>query len=195
MLENKELVNINEIHKISIDAKPAVDLANSIQITQDNFEKADLTIQRLKTVEKEFERIRKEELKSILEKQKTINNFFKNISSDIIQAKKILIEKVFNYQKLQEKKKQESETQEAENLADSILQGKEPVKQPPAVKKPAVVSSLRKRKTWQFEIINLDKIPMKYIKREINRQAVMRDIQAGRREIPGLKIYQKEMVY
>jgi hypothetical protein len=47
-------------------------------------------------------------------------------------------------------------------------------------------------KVWDFEILDLSKVPSQYI--QIDVPVVRQAIQDGKREIPGLKIFQKEIL-
>lgn len=47
---------------------------------------------------------------------------------------------------------------------------------------------------WDWEVVNLAKVPVEYTYREINAKAVDAAVEAGVRDIPGLKIFQKAIV-
>lgn len=46
---------------------------------------------------------------------------------------------------------------------------------------------------WTFEVVDINAVPREYL--VLDETAVRRAIQAGIREIPGLKIYQKPLLY
>ena len=48
------------------------------------------------------------------------------------------------------------------------------------------------KKSWDFEVENINLIPLEYIKREIKGTAVREAIKNGVREIPGVRIFEKE---
>ena len=48
------------------------------------------------------------------------------------------------------------------------------------------------REIWKFELVDIDKVPHEYL--EVNSKAVNQAIKMGRREIPGLKIWQDDSI-
>ena len=50
------------------------------------------------------------------------------------------------------------------------------------------------RKVWRYEVIDLTQLPDQYVVREPNRAALNAAVLAGAREIPGVRIYEDQIV-
>ena len=46
-------------------------------------------------------------------------------------------------------------------------------------------------RVWDFEILDLEKVPTQYLKREVNRAMVLAAARGGLKDIPGLRLFQK----
>lgn len=139
-------------------------------------------------------------VKPIDQHVRNMNTFFRGIRVPLEDAKKIVADKMLDYRR----KKQEAADKEAERVrklsekkAEKLGVAVEDL--PPAVVPQPKVEAPAKSvgdttfsKVWTFELVDLAKVPTQYV--ELNEQAVRAAIRSGVREIPGVKIFEKEQM-
>lgn len=125
-----------------------------------------------------------------------INAMFKEYSNPIKSAKEIMENKMLFYRKEQQKKidkKNERIKKEAEKLAKKEgVSAQEIIESTEKKEIQQTVGTSTVTKRWTFEIVDEKKIPREYL--ELNEVKVNKDIRGkdGKRNIPGLRIFQKE---
>lgn len=183
-----EMVGKAEIHEVTDEAtsKMAVSMA------------ADA-----KRLFNKIERQRKELVEQPNLFVKSINSFTKTFQEKLKKVENGLKTKVSNYQyKLElERREQEKKAKEAvEKFQKRINQeAKEKGVEAPVVPTPVIPeaktitrteegASASQRAVWEFEVVNIDKIPREYL--VLDKIKVRQAIKMGVREIPGLRIFE-----
>ncbi|MBX3044870.1 MAG: hypothetical protein KF896_14250 [Ignavibacteriae bacterium] len=162
-----------------------------------------------KKVETLIEDKRKEITAPILAEKKKIDDFAKSITNDLNKAMNGLRSQILSYEKkLQEEREAEARRIEEERkrieeeLKAKALEGKidesdtaqvlvELKEQEHQAQISTKSSSIRL--TWTYDVIDESVIPREYL--TIDERKIKDAITAGKREITGLKIYQKEQLF
>ena len=167
----------------------------------------------IKDTENKIEAKRLEFTGPLNQSLKAINTTFKNLKEPLAKAKRTVSDKILSWRKIEaakvrkaeeearkieeEKIRKIQETCESEidvkdkqEMIEEIMEEEEPEV---IIKKPeTTIGNTQARKIWTFEVTDFAKVPDKY--KMINQVEVMADIRAGERDIPGIKIYQKEIL-
>lgn len=215
--KQERLKQISE--QLAVMSEQAAKDAEGIVIaTDDDKEIAMYIIKDIKDVNKELESRRKYLVDPHNKTVKEINEFFKSHIQKFEKSDGILRNKVLAYERELERKRldqerlareaEEKAIQEAEELAEKETPTVEDVKRFDAAHEEGVVAQQKveelqrdktqhfegvkstTKKVWTFEIIEKDEVPLEYL--EVNETAVRCAIRIGIRNIPGIKIYQKE---
>lgn len=159
-----------------------------------------------KSVEKMIEDRRKEITKPILDEKKRIDDFAKSLTDDLNNGIKSLRVQILNFEqekdrirkeelrKIEEERRiQEEELRkqmaEKEEINQEDLDKLQTIRRQQAdLAQVPVQNSIRK--TWTFDVLDLMAVPISYLM--VDEQKVKQAISAGVRDIPGMKIYQKE---
>lgn len=133
---------------------------------------------------------------------KDIEAELKLVSGPLMKADAIIRSKVVDYRikieeearKEEEKLRRKAEAKQKKQEEKALSKGEEPPPPPPVptVEVPKTTEGVTIVKTWTYGIEDIKKVPREYL--TLDTVAVMRDIRQGIREIPGLRIYQKESV-
>lgn len=138
---------------------------------------------------------------------KTINDYYRELRAPLEEADRIVREKIIGYRRDQERIAQEARLAEEKRLAEErkrIEQAvaneelpAEAIDEVPvaAYTPPAPATTVRStlgsstgRKVWTFEITDPREVPDEFW--QIDQEAIGRQVRAGRRAIPGVRIYQ-----
>jgi hypothetical protein len=159
---------------------------------------------------KELTKALKKKLSDLIEEPegyvKKLKAFVKVFTDDLDAADKACRKKVADYQyqlelerrKLAEEARKQTEALQAKMDADAKAAGVEapqiptmvvPTKASPVRTSAGVSGSIRL--VWAFEVLDLAKVPDEYTERVINEKAVKDAITNGKREIQGLRIFEK----
>ena len=168
-------------------------------------------LKKIKDTESKIEAKRLEFTKPLNQSLKAINATFKKLKEPLAEAKKVVSDKILSWRaieaakarkaeeearkieeekirKIQETCESGLEAKDKQEMIEEIMEEEEPEAM---IKKPeTTIGNTQARKIWKFEVTEFDKIPDKY--KMINRVEVNADIRAGERDIPGIKIFQKE---
>lgn len=133
---------------------------------------------------------------------KDIEVELKLVSEPLIKADTIIRAKVVEWRNRlaeQARKKEEELQRKAEkerqkqiDKAEAKGEAPPPPAPIPKVEVPKTTEGITTVKTWTYEVENIDKVPREYL--ALDSGAVMRAVREGIREIPGIRIYQKETV-
>lgn len=162
------------------DLKPVqslTDEARSITITTArDIEEAGYTLKKLSDSKKQVEDYRISMTKPLNESLRAINNFFKQFSEPLTDVDRDVREKikVFNEQF------KEKETIDQRDYAEMSLASRNKV------------GGVKLKKVWTMEVIDSSLVPLEYML--VDEIKIRKFISAGIREIPGIKIFQKEIV-
>ena len=143
------------------------------------------------------------------EELKVINSFFKKLVMPLDKATGIIKEKVKSYYFIQEEKERKAEKERLLAEAkreEEIKKAQEERREPVIIETPAVAEvkvpektvrgvaggSMTVRKHWKHEIIDPEKVPHEYW--EINESLIRDAVNKGKREIPGVRIYEDKVV-
>lgn len=129
---------------------------------------------------------RAEAVKPALEEQRRINAVFKPVIDKLESMSKGLINQVAEFARLEEKRVQELRAQQAKADAEALL-AQQPIAPKAEIAPPAVTVS--ETKVWVYDIIDDKEVPREFL--QPNESAIIAAIRAGKRSIPGIKIYMK----
>ncbi len=156
---------------------------------------------------KQVEDKRKFLVKPLNDHVKAINEMFKGYMAPLEQADAMLRKKVLTYRQEQERiRRAEEERLRKEAEAERKRLEKQAKKEgvaPPPPPPPVAPTMQEQAKTvhsdmgavsakmvWDFEIVDEDKVPRNFM--IVNEKAIRAAVKAGVRNIPGVKVYQKE---
>lgn len=150
---------------------------------------------------KQIEEKRKSFTAPLNQSLKEINNTFKNITEPIEAAKTALSQRLMSWraaeqrriEEEQEKARKEEERrrkiQEAHAAkGHQVSETITPVERPMPF---AVQDTTRTRRMWTYDIVDENRIPREYLM--VDKTEIMKAVSSGVRDIPGVKIYQKEI--
>lgn len=186
-----------EIVQIQREAGDLVQRAQNYQVVSDEtYEEAGGIVSWIAQGKKRIEARRKFFTQPLNDQVKKINELFKELSMPFVKSDAIVRNKMLDYRQGQEKKRRDEEEKmkkEAEKIAKKEGISKEEVIA--SMEKKETVSTTDKttvRKDWTFEIIDVNKIPRKFLMPdEVNIRKAVRN---GVRKIAGINIYEKEIV-
>ena len=180
--------------------------ANEIVINNnDSLNTAVDYLSHIANTKKRIEDTRKTMVKPINDGLKAINEWFKRFSVPLEKADKTLRNKILTYRREQERLRREEEErlrklQEKEQKRLEKQAQKKGAPPPPPVVMPSVelqaktvrgqMGSVSAKKVWDFEIIDVDRIPREFM--IPNEKAIRAAVKAGVRSISGVRIFQRE---
>ncbi len=136
---------------------------------------------------------RTDAVKPALEEQRRINGIFKPVLDKLDDLSKKLILQVSDFVKAEEKKEREIAQIQARAEAERLIAGESFVRDAhPDCTTKVGIPKVSETKVWAYDIIDESQVPREYL--ELNAVKVTQAIKAGKRQIPGLKIYEKTMV-
>lgn len=221
MVENKtnEETMEKQVEPIRRQSSTLVARATKLKIeSNQDLSKSTSILADISGSKKQIETMRKSFTQPLNESLKNINGFFKKLEKPLTDATAIIKTKILTFHQEQERIKAEEEAKQrelarkAEELARKAEEEKNKKKAEELAKKaqemqekameiPAEVATTTQgvrggattiKKIWKFQIIDKKAIPHEYLMPD--EQAIRRAIQAGLRDLPGVKIYQEEIV-
>jgi len=122
---------------------------------------------------------------------RAINSFFKKLTEPLEEADAILRKKILEYRM----KEEERIRKEAEEIRKKMEEKGQFV--PVVVSGPGTTMSGKNgtaivRKVWDFEVIDENQVPREYL--SVDPGKIRKAVQEGVRQIPGVKIFQKEVL-
>ena len=181
ILSEDDLIKIERIEKISSQ----IDLTakESFEIVIDSPEKISTAQEKIKiilAIESEINEIKETINKPLREKISEVNQIAGRILKPIGELKEILRTKILKYknycEEIERKKQLEINNKEKAEVIESST----------------APLNIQTRKNWKYEIINIKEIPREFLEPDLAR--ITKAIRAGVRKIPGVKIYQSEVV-
>lgn len=132
-------------------------------------------------------------VKPALDEQRRINSAFNVVMHPAETLSKRLILQVSDFVKAEEKKEREIAAIQARAEAERLIAGK-PISNHGEMTTydPPTAIRISETKVWAYDIIDESQVPREYL--ELNAVKVTQAIKAGKRQIPGLKIYEKTIV-
>lgn len=181
---------------------------NIVINSSDSLEQAKELAKNAKKIENLIEDKRKEITKPLLDEKKQIDDYAKSVTADLNTAVKELRDKILRYEQEQERIRQEElrkieaeRRAKEEELRKQMLENQtvdeDAVKELQVLKsqQAAIISETPKNsitKVWTFEYVDIGLIPIDYMMP--NEPKIKQAIKSGVREIPGLVIFQKELL-
>jgi hypothetical protein len=187
----EELVSVEK--ELLKQVQPVIQKAKEIVIKSvDDVEKASKFLRRIKDAEIIIEDKRKSFTQPLNASLKEINKTFKEMKAPLVEAREMVSEDIIFFKRKEEERL--AEEQRKRDEAKKILEEAD-IEVPEVPEVPEVentIGSTRTVKRWTFEVEDISKVPIHYIKiDEVKvREAIRNDV----RELPGLKIYQKESI-
>ena len=182
-----------EIQLIQKQVSPVVRIAESYEVeTKENVEEASNYLLKIREVEKAIEAKRLEFTKPINQSLKAINSTFKELSSPLEKARKLLTDKILDWRRKEQERIAAEEAKRMEEVRKLQSKGIEVPELPTIEKTEATIGKTQARKVWTFMVEDFSKVPDIY--KMINNVAVNDAIRNGHRIIQGLKIYQEEIL-
>jgi len=179
---------------------------NIIVSNDDSLATAENLAKTAREVDKLIETKRKEVTKPLLDRKKEIDNFAKEITAELNDAVKGLRSQILTYKQEQERKRQEElrrieeEKRKKEEELKAKLAAEEEIKPEEVQEFKEIRAEEQKlqsapapsgiRKQWTFELVDLNKVPHQYLM--LDEAKVKAAIKLGVRDIPGIRIFQKE---
>ena len=195
-------MDTNEIQAIEQNSHGFIALAaNHVVQDQPSADQANDILMKLTAGLKEVEKKRKSFTAPINESLKEINGTFKAITEPIEAAKAALSKRLMTWRAAEQRriaeeqekawkeeerrrKIQEAHAAKGHKVAETIT----PVEKPMPF---SVQDTTKTRTQWTYEIVDESQIPREYL--IIDKTGIMTAVRSGARNIPGVKIYQKEV--
>lgn len=196
-----EIIPPDQVKDIEQDTSYALTQSRSLAILDEpTLIKATDILSVIKSVLNKCEERRKFFVKPLNDHVSRINLFFKNFTQPLETEESNLKTKVIQYRQIVEAKRLEEEKRiqkEHAKLSKKLeARGEDPLPVPIlAPQKQTIFSdsgALTAKKIWTFDVLNLDRVPRQYL--ILDDKKINAVIRGGVREIPGLKIYQKETI-
>jgi hypothetical protein len=190
------------IQVIEQDGRGFIELAEAHVVQdQETADGANEILVRITAGLKEIEKKRKSFTQPLNQSLKEINATFKGITEPIMAAKNTLSSRLMSWRVAEQRRiREEQEKAQREEERRRKIQeahaakGHQVKEEITPVEKPmpfSVQDTTKTRSQWTYEIIEEGMIPREYL--SVNSAAITRAVRAGVRDIPGVKIYQKEV--
>jgi hypothetical protein len=187
------------------EAREVEEIAISLVVDEAGVVTATEILGKIATTKKKAEEVRKALVQPLQQQVNEINSKFKETLAPLVKADTILRNKVQDWHAYQERlrreeeerlrKLMEKEQKKAEKKAEK--RGEAP---PPPMPVPVVPQAPKTVKTdtgstsiktfWAWEVEDETKVPREYLM--LNDQAISAAVKMGIREIPGIRIFQKQ---
>lgn len=195
-------MDTQEIQVIEKDSQSFIELAqNHIVQDQNSADAANDILVKITAGLKEIEKKRKSFTAPLNQSLKEINSSFKRITEPITAAKQALSQRLMSWRSAEQRrireeqekarreeerrrKIQEAHAAKGHNVSEDIT----PVEKPMPF---SVSDTTKTRLQWTYDILDESQIPRKYL--VLDKGAITKAVHAGIRDIPGVKIYQKEV--
>lgn len=195
-------MDTQEIQVIKRDSHSFIDLAQNHQVQdQPSADMANNILVKMNAGLKEIENKRKSFTAPLNQSLKEINSTFKAITEPIEAAKATLSQRLMSWRATEQKRIQEEqeaarkEEERRRKIQEAhAAKGHQVSETITPVEKPmpfSVQDTTRTRKQWTYDIVDEMKIPREYL--IVDKTLIMRDVSSGVRDIPGVRIYQKEV--
>ena len=208
MTTQAQLIPANEAQEVKDITSGVVQAAEGVTVSSEKgMEEATDILSWVSKAKKQVEDKRKFLVKPLNDHVKAINEMFKGYMAPLEQADAMLRKKVIIYRQEQERIRREEEDRlrkeaEAERKRMEKQAKKEGVAPPPPPPPVAPsmpeqakttysgMGSVSTKMVWDFEIVDENKVPRNFM--IANEKAIRAAVKAGVRNIPGVKVFQKE---
>ncbi len=196
---------IQKLDNLTKEVNEIVAHVESMEVASpEDMEKAADVLKYIKTKINAIEENRKELVQPLNEHVKMINARFKAYTTPLSSAETIMKGKVSSYIEAERKKQKEEQARLEELRAAEIKkaedEGKKDWEMPPPVvaskpdagKAQGGFGAIHTRDYWTYEVEDISKVPFAFI--TVDDAVVREAIKEGRRDIPGLRIFNKPSV-
>ena len=198
----EELAKTVNLPAVTAEARNIIEQAgNLVEVADDSTQDVAIgLLDRIKNMEQNLERYRKEITTPMTQRKKWIDSFFAALIVPLQPVNKGLADKIAVYRAALEHKRQIQE--EKERKARAVLEAEakkkgEPVFIPPVIQQAAAKkvttengAAVTFAKYWTFSVVDLAKVPRDFL--VLDKAKVDAQIKAGARDISGLTIFQAE---
>jgi len=162
-----------------------------VKSTQD-VENASEFLKKIRDTEKMVEEKRLEFTRPLNQSLRAINETFKILQQPLVQARQLITERILLWRK-EEMARLAREEERRRKIQEAHAKLGHEVNAPVVLERPEnKIGNAQVSKVWKFRVVDFSKVPDLY--KEINNVAVNQAIREGKREIPGLEIYQEEQL-
>jgi len=195
-------MNTQELQVIEKDGRGFIELAKSHMVTDPpSADVANNILVKINSGLKEIEKKRLSFTAPLNQSLKEINATFKGVTEPIAQAKSELSQRLMSWRAEEQRRifeEQEAARKEEERRrkiqeahaakGHKVNETITPVERPMPF---SVQDTTRTRTQWTYDIVDESQIPREYL--IIDKTGMMTAVRSGVRDIPGVKIYQKEV--
>ena len=180
-----------DIQVLEKQVSPLVKSSKEYKIASvEDVDNASAMLKDLRDTERTIEAKRQEFTKPMNQSLRAINDTFKEIVKPLVEARKILTQRVLDW-KIEERKKLEKEEARRRKIQEAHEKKGHEIKAPIVLEKPQnKIGNTQTRKVWAFKVTDFSKLPDDF--KVISNPAINQAIRDGVREIKGLEIYQEE---
>ena len=195
-----EVATNDEVQTLKTDLSNIKGRAEAMVVkTDDDYSKASTVLKWIADTEKKCESRRKFFVDPLNEHVRRVNLFFKNFTEPLNEFRRKIEAKMLEYRAETERKRQEEEKRlmkQQEKVNKKLeAKGQEPL---PAVAIPQAPKTtftgdggtVTAKKVWAWQVVDEKKIPREWF--SLDEKKVNAAVRGGLREIPGIKIFQKE---
>jgi hypothetical protein len=195
-------MDTQEIQVIERDGHSFIDMAKAHMVTdQQSADIANDILIKITAGLKEIEKKRLSFTAPLNQSLKEINATFKGITEPISDAKTELSQRLMSWRAAEQKRIQDEqdaarkEEERRRKIQEAhAAKGHQVSETTTPVAKPmpfSVQDTTRTRKQWTYDILDEKQIPREYLM--VDKTEIMKAVSSGVRDIPGVKIYQKEI--
>ena len=201
-----EIVPEKEVKEIQSQANKIVAAAQALAAADEaGMGEATALLGWIARAKKQVEEKRKFFVKPLNDQVKKINAMFKEYAAPLEQSDNLLRGKILTYRREQDRIRREEEErlrklQEKEQKRLEKLAEKNGAPPPPPMPTPIIqeqaktvhsdFGTVSAKKVWDFDVEDESKVPREFLM--VNEKAIRAAVKAGVRNIPGVKIYQRE---
>jgi len=197
-----ESIEKQEIVELEVCNNDIIMQAENQQIeTQNDVDDTNVIIKQISGQVKMIEEKRKTFTQPLNQSLKEINKTFKELTKPLLDVKNILSQKVMAWRRKEQEKIREEEQRIAKEeerrrkIQEAHKAKGHEVSEPVVMKRPDTLKetdTTQTRKVWKFEITDPTRVPREYM--TINEAKIRNVVRSGIREIPGVRIYQEEIM-
>lgn len=148
----------------------------------------------VKARNKSLEDMKQSALGPLNQTVKTIRGWFQPVQSLYVEMESTIKNKIVAYHQDLERKRVDALAAVRDSLTHGTTEDTTvALAFVDQAQKPSV-AGIQMRRTWDYEVYEMNDVPEKYLYRSIDEEQLLRDIRDGMRECPGIRIFQKETV-
>lgn len=198
--DNVTMIQSNEqIQKLKNTVASAIDYAEQLAVESDaGFETASQALVRIKEVARGADQLRKFFVDPLNKQVKAINDLFRPFTDNLADAEVTIKRKILRYKAEEDEKRLKAQmdaqvaAQAQAEAAGEALDDRDLPVVPEKEMPKAEGTKITFKKIWSFRVTNPLSVPRKYL--IVDDTAIRRAVAESVREIPGVEIYQEEVM-